>query len=163
MIKSFLSILLRGFPTEPFSLRWLSFDLILCHKVFFDQNQWISTRYSSILVFDHILRNESVFDQQEALSTVAMNNHMTLAFQETTLPADSRLVGWANLVRRFDVSVPVRRPSVVSTNYVKGSRREEGASVGSRRRDRVAHCVRRCHVCLRLRRERGVRLAHTGR
>ena len=29
---------------EPFSLRWLSFDLILCHKVFFDQNQWISTR-----------------------------------------------------------------------------------------------------------------------
>ena len=62
---------------------------------------------------------------------MAMNDHMTLAFQETTLPGDrpgdSRLVGWANLVRRFDVSVPVRRPSVVSTNYVKGSRREEGA------------------------------------
>jgi hypothetical protein len=57
---------------------------------------------------------------------VVTNNHIIPAFQEKTLPADSRLAGWANLVHRFDVSVPVRRPSVVSSNHVKGSRREEG-------------------------------------
>lgn len=70
--------------------------------------------------------NHSVFDRKEVLSTVATNNQVIPAFQEKTVPAESRLAGWANLVRRFDVSVPVRRPSVVSSNHVKGSRREDG-------------------------------------
>jgi hypothetical protein len=58
---------------------------------------------------------------------VTANNQEVLSFQEKTLPADSRLAGWANLVCRFGVSVPVRRPSAVSSNHVKGSRREAGA------------------------------------
>jgi hypothetical protein len=71
--------------------------------------------------------NQSIFDRKRGSSTVVTNNHIIPAFQEKTLPVNSRLAGWANLVRRFGVSVPVRRPSVVSSNHVKGSRREEGA------------------------------------
>src|SRR5260370_12580970 len=52
---------------------------------------------------------------------------MIPAFQEKTLPTDSRLAGWANLVRSFGVSVPLGRPSVVSSNHVKGRRRGAGA------------------------------------
>jgi hypothetical protein len=57
---------------------------------------------------------------------VSAKHQVTPAFQEKTQPVDSRLVGWANLVRRFGVGVLVRHPSVVSVNHVKGSRREEG-------------------------------------
>ena len=54
------------------------------------------------------------------------NNDYAETFQEKTVPQDSRLAGWAALVRAFGVHAPVRRPSAVSRQYVKGSRREEG-------------------------------------
>jgi hypothetical protein len=57
---------------------------------------------------------------------VTTNNQVIPVFQEKTLPVDTQLAGWANLVHRFGVSVPVRRPSVVSAKHVKDSRREEG-------------------------------------
>jgi hypothetical protein len=41
------------------------------------------------------------------------------------VPADTRLAGWAALVQRFGVHAPVRRPSAVSGQHVKASRREE--------------------------------------
>lgn len=47
-------------------------------------------------------------------------------FQETSVPAGSRLAGWAALVRAFDIQAPVRRPSCVAGKHVRGSRREEG-------------------------------------
>jgi Fic/DOC family len=46
-------------------------------------------------------------------------------FQEKTVPADTRLAGWAALVQRFGVEAPVRRLSAVSGQHVKASRREE--------------------------------------
>jgi len=46
-------------------------------------------------------------------------------FQERTLPAGTRLVGWAALVHALEVRVPVRRPCAVSEQHVRGSRREE--------------------------------------
>ena len=46
-------------------------------------------------------------------------------FQEKTGPADTKLAGWAALVQRFGVQAPVRRPSAVSEQHVKASRREE--------------------------------------
>ena len=46
-------------------------------------------------------------------------------FQEKTAPADTRLAGWAALVQTFGVQAPVRRPSAVSRQHVKASRREE--------------------------------------
>ena len=49
----------------------------------------------------------------------------TLTFQEKTLPADTRLAGWAALVQTFGILAPVRRPSAVSGQHVKASRREE--------------------------------------
>lgn len=47
-------------------------------------------------------------------------------FQERTVPAGSRLAGWAALVRAFKIQAPVRRPSCVAQQHVRGSRRESG-------------------------------------
>jgi hypothetical protein len=49
------------------------------------------------------------------------------SFQEKALPAESRLAGWAYLAERYDLSVPVRQPSVVSETHIRPSRRVEGA------------------------------------
>jgi hypothetical protein len=47
-------------------------------------------------------------------------------FQERTVPRDTRLAGWAALVETFHVQVPVRHPTAVSEQHIKGSRRAEG-------------------------------------
>ena len=47
-------------------------------------------------------------------------------FQERTVPAGSKLAGWAALVRAFNIQAPVRRPSCVAEQHVRGSQREEG-------------------------------------
>ena len=47
-------------------------------------------------------------------------------FQEKTLPPESRLAGFAQLAHALGVSVPLRRPSVVSAGHIKDSRREDG-------------------------------------
>ncbi len=54
------------------------------------------------------------------------NDHLAGIFQEKTVSADTRLAGWAALVQTFGVQAPVRRPSVVSGQHVKASRREAG-------------------------------------
>lgn len=47
-------------------------------------------------------------------------------FQESLVPEDSRLAGWAALVQVLSVQAPVRRPACISNKHVKGSQREEG-------------------------------------
>ena len=47
-------------------------------------------------------------------------------FQEGTVPAGSQLAGWAALVRTFNIRAPVRQPSCVAQQHVRGSKREEG-------------------------------------
>src|SRR5947199_8143089 len=46
-------------------------------------------------------------------------------FQETTVPLGCRLVGWAALVRPLNIPAPVRHPSCVSEQHVRGSHREQ--------------------------------------
>jgi Fic/DOC family len=84
------------------------------------------------LDFDQDGRLLAVFDRKEEFSTVAVeykphnSDHVgTLTFQEKTVPADTRLAGWAALVQTFGILAPVRRPSAVSGQHVKASRREE--------------------------------------
>ena len=48
-------------------------------------------------------------------------------FQEKTVLNGTRLVGWAALVHALAIPGPVRRPSCVSKQHVRGSHREEGA------------------------------------
>jgi hypothetical protein len=48
-------------------------------------------------------------------------------FQEKTVPDGTRLAGWAALVQAFALQGPVRRPSCVSEQHIRGSHREEGA------------------------------------
>ena len=48
-------------------------------------------------------------------------------FQEKTVPDGARLAGWAALVQALALQGPVRRPSCVSEQHVRGSHREEGA------------------------------------
>ena len=55
-----------------------------------------------------------------------LNNDRVRTFQEKTVPTDTRLTGWAFLVHSFGVRAPVRRPSAVSSQHVKASRREDG-------------------------------------
>lgn len=46
-------------------------------------------------------------------------------FQERTVPAEAKLCGWAYLVQTYRIEAPVRNPSVVSSQHVKGTRRVE--------------------------------------
>jgi hypothetical protein len=48
-------------------------------------------------------------------------------FQEKAAPDGTRLVGWAALAQALALRAPVRRPSCVSEQHVRGSHREEGA------------------------------------
>lgn len=41
------------------------------------------------------------------------------------MPTGTRLAGWAALVRALNVPAPVRKPSVVSEQHIRGSRRQE--------------------------------------
>jgi hypothetical protein len=47
-------------------------------------------------------------------------------FQEKTVPAGTKLAGWAALVHALGVPAPVRRPSCVSGQHIRGSHRKEG-------------------------------------
>jgi hypothetical protein len=79
------------------------------------------------VVFDLAVILLAYFDHKEEFSTVAPDNNDPLpAFQEKTVPADTRPAGLAALVRTFGVSAPVRRPSAISGKHIKASRREEG-------------------------------------
>ena len=52
-------------------------------------------------------------------------NTISHPFQERTLPVEAKLCGWAHLVQTYQIQVPVRNPSVVSSQHVKGTRRIE--------------------------------------
>jgi hypothetical protein len=45
-------------------------------------------------------------------------------FQERTIPAGSKLVGWSLLAQHLQISAPVRKPSCVSDQHVRGSSRQ---------------------------------------
>jgi hypothetical protein len=47
-------------------------------------------------------------------------------FQEKTVPSGTMLAGWSLLVRALAIAGPVRHPSCVSEQHVRGSRRQEG-------------------------------------
>lgn len=47
-------------------------------------------------------------------------------FQDTTVPARTRLVGWAALAQALAVPAPVRRLSCISEQHIRGSQRQEG-------------------------------------
>jgi hypothetical protein len=47
-------------------------------------------------------------------------------FQEKTVPVGTKLAGWAALVHALAIGAPARRPSCVSLQYIRGSRRVEG-------------------------------------
>lgn len=47
-------------------------------------------------------------------------------FQYEQIPLDTQIVGWAALVRTFDVDAPVRHFACVSNRHVRGNRRKKG-------------------------------------
>src|SRR5690606_29503686 len=47
-------------------------------------------------------------------------------FQDKTVPGGSHLAGWAALVQALGIAAPVRRPSCVSKQHVRGSHRTVG-------------------------------------
>lgn len=50
-------------------------------------------------------------------------------FQEMSVPNGAKLAGWAALAHGLGIAAPVRRPSCVSEQYIRGSRRQEGVWV----------------------------------
>lgn len=65
--------------------------------------------------------------RKETFRPKKLKSAPTTVFQETTVPGGTRLVGLAALVQALAVPGPVRRPSCVSKQHVRGSRREVGA------------------------------------
>ena len=45
-------------------------------------------------------------------------------FQERTVPAGSRLAGWSQLTRSLGIAAPVRKPSCVSEQHIRGGSRQ---------------------------------------
>jgi hypothetical protein len=86
--------------------------------------------FSTLNVFYFDLDDDLLcpFDHKEGFSTMKLEA-ATPVFQEKTVPPGARLAGWAALVHALGVGAPVRRPSGVSDQHVKGSRRAEGAWV----------------------------------
>jgi hypothetical protein len=106
------------------------FRLLLANRASSRPRRLVFVLMSLIVVFDQTMRLWVAFDRNEEFSTVAAENHpcnddRARTFQEKTVPADTRLAGWAALVQTFGVQAPVRRPSGVSEKHVKASRREE--------------------------------------
>ena len=66
---------------------------------------------------------------------MATKNHsdqiQAAIFQERTVPREPRLAGWAALVETVHLQVPVRHPTAVSEQHIKGSRRAEGSGLSS--------------------------------
>jgi hypothetical protein len=62
----------------------------------------------------------------EVFRPMELSNEPTAVFQERTVPAGARLAGWAALVHSLKIQAPVRHPSFVSEQHIRGSRREEG-------------------------------------
>ncbi len=58
-----------------------------------------------------------------------LNTTPIQVFQERTVPAGTRLAGWAALVSTLAVQAPVHQPCAVSKQHIRGSRREEGGWV----------------------------------
>jgi len=54
-----------------------------------------------------------------------LRNSPNRTFKENTIPANTRLAGWAALIQALSIKAPLRRPSCVSEQHVKGSRRDE--------------------------------------
>src|SRR5437016_3996605 len=50
-----------------------------------------------------------------------------LIFQDQNVPRGSKLAGWAALVHTLAVLAPVRRPSCISEQHIRGSQRQEGS------------------------------------
>ena len=65
--------------------------------------------------------------RKETFRPKKLKSAPTTVFQETTVPDGTRLVGLAALVQALAVPAPVRRPSCVSKQHIRGSRREVGA------------------------------------
>jgi hypothetical protein len=63
----------------------------------------------------------------EVFRPMKLSDEPTAVFQERTVPAGARLAGWAALVHSLKLQAPVRQPSFVSEQHIRGSRREEGA------------------------------------
>jgi hypothetical protein len=67
----------------------------------------------------------AIFGRCERFSIMKLDLATTTIFQEKTVPEGARLAGSAALVQALGLAAPVRRPSSVSGQFVKGSRRDE--------------------------------------
>src|ERR1019366_5897607 len=76
--------------------------------------------------FDTSRINAAVFDLSKGFSTMQIETGLIAVFQEKAVPPGCKLAGWAALVRTLAIAAPVRCPSCVSEQHVRGSQREEG-------------------------------------
>ena len=83
----------------------------------FVQEGWISTSGARLQRFS---------TGREDSRRVQIETGLLAVFSERSVPAGSKLAGWAALVRSFNIHAPVRHPSCVSEQHVHGSQREDG-------------------------------------
>lgn len=65
--------------------------------------------------------------RRKGFRPIKLKTVVTTVFQEKTVPAGARLAGLAAIVQALAIPGPVRRPSCVSEQHVRGSHRNEGA------------------------------------
>ena len=73
--------------------------------------------------FDTIL---VVFDSSEVFFDMKLDLGAPTIFQEKAIPVTGKLAGWSALAHALAIAAPVRRPSCVSEQHIRGSHRKEG-------------------------------------
>jgi len=79
-----------------------------------------------IVVFDGFDIILVVFDSSEMFFDMKLDLGAPTIFQEKAIPVTGKLAGWSALVHAMAIAVPVRRPSCVSEQHIRGSLRKEG-------------------------------------
>jgi Fic/DOC family len=92
----------------------------------FDIDRWISTFLKCIVVFDNSDIILVVFDSSEVYFDMKLDLDAPTIFQEKAIPVTGKLAGWSALVHALAIAAPVRRPSCVSEQHIRGSLRKEG-------------------------------------
>ena len=77
------------------------------------------------MFFDNSAKLALLFDSQDRFSTMRLDLSAIRMFQDKLLPDEAKLAGWAALVHALSVRAPIRRPTCVSDQHVRGSRRDQ--------------------------------------
>ena len=78
------------------------------------------------MVFDTERFCGAIFNFDEEVSTVRLEDLKPQFFYDEPLPDDTSLAGWSALVANLGIRAPMRNPACISEKHVRGNKRAEG-------------------------------------